>query len=838
MLSLVSRGACEDPAGLMRTSFDEFWSDEAQPRDHQRLLWDQVRGLAGETRVSLARTVERRLREQDVTFNLYGIPDIKAPPWTVDWLPTVLSANEFSRLSAALQQRAQLLNLALEDLYGPRRLLTHRVIPADIVLGNPNYTRAAHGWLPVGGGRLTFYAADIGRAPTGDFVVFSDRTAAPTGSGYALQNRMVVGRALPEAFRQYHVAKLDSYFASVAAALEGLWGSTALAPRVVVLTPGSTDESAFEHAYLARYLGFDLVEGRDLTVRDGKVYLKSLAGLLRVDVILRRVFDSQCDPLQLRGDSIMGVPGLLEAARRGTVALANPLGSSLVESAVFKAYLPAISAALLGTYLELPSVPTLFCGEPTMLTELLDSPERWILKPSFENRRHAPIHLAQLDAAARDSALARVRREPHRWVAEQWPELSRTIVGTNTENSAALTLRMFLCRSNESDSFAVMPGALGRLNASPDGVFDDRDRGRSSKDVWIPAVGTGSTPKLPTMPEPPVKLLRGGVELPSRLLDDVHWLGRYVERCDAAARLLLLGLERRLDAGNGDFELLHRSWCAALADMDVIPSANRSPHPDTLLQQALIEGRTPNNIPACLHRVNTLTEAVRDRLSRNSWTALRQFAVALKDLGAPSGDELPDRAADELERLVLLAAAVRGTLDSMVRGYAWSFMQIGQRLELAAIALSTMRAFLPIGATRHHMAALLDASDSLLTYRARYLTTLRVAPVVDLLLTDTTNPRSVLYQVEQLLGHAAELPTESRAALSAPERGLVQLRALLLSTDVIQLCAGDGVELRRLLDEAAGMVRQIADSITRLYFTHAPTATTTDTPQWVEMEEF
>ena len=822
----------------MCAAYDEFRKTTGDELEHQGLLRSYLRELNEGARIALDRTIRRRVREQDVTFNIFGVPDGRDQPWALDWLPAVLSATEFETLSLALRQRARLLTLVLDDLYGPRRLLSEGIIPQELVLGNPNYIRPAHGWRPAASARLVLYAADIGRKADGTFVAFSDRTASPTGSGYALQNRMVVARVLPEAFRQYRVAKLDRYFSSVVSALQGAAPAGRSAPRMVVLSPGAADESAFEHAYLARYLGFDLVEARDLTIRDSKVYLKSLIGLQQIDVILRRVSDPWCDPLHLRGDSMMGVPGLLEAARRGTVGIANPIGSILVESPAFKAYLPALSQALLGTPLALPSVSTRWCGDPAMLEEVMDTVDDWIVKPAFEERRQTPIPLSAVEGPAQEAILARLRREPHRWVAERWPDLSRTPRGFPTDSTAALALRFFLCRDQAGDDFTVMPGALGRLDASPDGVFIERGGDGDSKDVWIPSVESGKPSQLPEMPAPPVTLLRGGIDLPSRLLDDVHWIGRYVERCEAAARLLRLGLEQRMLEGTETPNVVGTSVRAALEGLDVLHASASTEDQDGIFELCLVEGRSPNNLPACLHRIHTLIDSVRGRLSRDSWMVLRQLSESLGDLNDVPSTELADRAMDSLQQLLLLAAAVRGNaLDGMVRGYAWSFMDMGRRLERAAAVISLLRAFLPIGATRHHMEALLEACDSLLTYRARYLTTLRVAPVVDLLLTDTTNPHSVLYQIEQLLEHTVKLPRDSAAVMSPSERGLVQLRARLLATDVVQLCSGDGDELRELFDDTLTSIWQIADDIARQHFSHARASATDDAPQWVDTEE-
>ncbi len=851
----------------MAVAYDEFWRAEAEPRQHQALLADLLLSLGHGERELLERSVRRRLREQDVTFNTFGSPDGGNQPWSLDWLPAALDRGEYESLASALKQRAQALSLVLDDLYGARRLLRDGIIPPEIVLGNPNYVRPAHGWLPTGGWRLVLYAADVGRGPDGAFSAFSDRTAAPTGSGYALQNRMVVGRVLADAFREFRVSKLDRFFTAVGAALEHLAPNGAASPRIVVLTPGLGDESAFEHAYLARYLGFDLVEGRDLTVRGNQVFSKSLTGLQRVDVMVRRVFDGLCDPLFLRGDSTMGVPGLLEVARRGGVGIANPIGSGLVESPVFKAYLPAMTRALLGAPLALPSVPTRWCGAPEMLEEVMDTADAWIIKPAFSERRRPPTPVHRLPASERDALFVRVRQEPQRWVAERWPELSRTAIATGGRGTAALSLRLFLCR-DQNEGFTVLPGGLGRLDASPDGVFIDRGGEGLTKDVWVPSGSTSPPPKLPTMPAVWGTLLRGGVDLPSRLLDDVHWLGRYAERCEAAARLLRLGIERRVHAESEVLTALTLPLRTALIDLEMVPTTvarldsslpgsslpgsslpgsalpgSSLPEPaplsevSTLLEMALLEGRSPNNLPACLQQVHALAGKVRGRLSRDVWGVLQQFRDVLSGLGDLPRNERLDRALENLEQLLLLSASLRGhALDGMVRGYAWRFMDMGRRLERAAAVLSLMRAFLPVGANRDHMEALLESCDSLLTYRARYMTALRVAPTVDLLLADATNPRSVLYQVDQLITHTEHIPRTNEASLSAAERGLIQLRGRLLSSDIVELCGGDGSALQQLLEASRTSLLQVADDIARQYFAHARASATDATPQWVDAE--
>ncbi|MEO0588777.1 MAG: circularly permuted type 2 ATP-grasp protein, partial [Planctomycetota bacterium] len=366
-------------------------------------------------------------------------------------------------------QRARVLNMVLADLYGPQRLLTEGLLPPELVFAHPHFLRPCHGIAVPGDQHLILYAADLARNPDGSWWVVNDRTQAPSGAGYALENRVVLSRMLPGLFRDCGVRRLATFFARLRENLMRLAPTASDNPRIVVLTPGPYNETYFEHAYIARYLGFPLVEGGDLTVRDNQVFLKTLGGLLRVDVILRRVDDTFCDPLELRGDSMLGVAGLVQAAAAGQVTIANPLGSGAVDGPALTAFIPALCRALLGEELKLPSVASWWCGQPSELDYVLDNLDGLVVKPAFPGLDDGPVFGSHLSKASREDLAERVKARPHHFVGQESVALSTAPVWRDGAlTTRHVMLRAFVCATK--DGYEVMPGGLVRGSAASDSM--------------------------------------------------------------------------------------------------------------------------------------------------------------------------------------------------------------------------------------------------------------------------------------------------------------------------------------------------------------------------------
>ena len=822
--------------------FDEFLDAGGAPLAHQVELHAFLAGASALQLQQLSDVVRKRITEQEVTFNILGVPNGTNRPWHLDPIPHIVAREEWEALKAGLTQRARLLSSVHEDIFGEQRLLREGVIPAALVLGNPHYARACRGWQPVGGHTLHLYAADLSRNTRGGYSVFSDRVAAPTGSGYALENRLVVGRTLGKLFNSYGVEKVHSYFSAMRQTISQLSPRSSEDPRVVLLSPGAQDESSFEHAYLARYLGYDLAEGRDLTVRDQIVYLKTLSGLCKVDVILRRISDDWCDPLNLREDSMLGVPGLVDAAQAGNVGIANPLGIGLLESPAIKGYLSRACRALFDEDLLLPSVDTLWCGDQSGLDEAMAAPRDFIFKPAFHERHGEPWVPCQMSQEQFATFRERVLARPSAFVAERWgPGSTVPVLEADRIAQGKLSLRTFLCRSGSG--YCVMPGGLSRMNDSPDGLFLSVERERASKDVWIPSRQELSDRPPPRMPDRRMELRRGGLDLPSRLLDDIYWLGRSLERCDMTARLARAGFENlALDAGFGP-RAAGSALLKTMQRLDIVPAMAGGKGPSAtaaILAGALLDERPSYGLPANCERVHQLTLKVRSRLSRDAWHVLRRITAPIAKAHSCADESQaidPAVAVELLDDLLTCLSAASGTImENMVRGHAWVFLDMGRRVERGAMTLSVLLDMLPEGATRVHMETLLEVSDSLLTYRARYLSSLQAAPVVDLLLTDDTNPRSLAYQVERLAQHIRTLPRLQNVVRSRAERRIIELEGSLATADIEAACAGDGQGFRQLVEDAQKLLWQFSDDVTRTWFSHASLSHSLSLPHWVDEE--
>ena len=811
-------------------AYDEY-REGSLARPHQRRLHDFLQGSTQGEIDRLSTALRQRIASHEVTFNILGAPNGSARTWRLDPIPLVIARDRWEGLARGLRQRAKVLSAMFADFYGPRRLLSEGVVPAQLLLGNADFARACSGWEPRGGHTLHLYACDVGCNAAGKFHVYSDRAAAPAGAGYALENRLALGSVLSRLFNEYGVQRMRRFFASIDECVHSLVHASQRDARVVLLSPGLGDESAFEHAYLTRYLGYELAEGRDLTVRDREVYLKTLSGLKKVHVVLRRTHDRWCDPVHLREDSTLGVPGLVEAAAAGNVALVNPLGAAAVEAPGLKPYLDAVCRFFFKEPLELESVPSWWCGEPEGLAYALAHQDELLFKPAMQERTGPVIRPNLLSASEKQEFIERLESNPGLFVAEAWPGLSAAPFLDNGQLAYGhVALRTFLCR--RGDEYLVMPGGMARTNASPDGLFLSGEEEGISKDIWIPT-GTQMTNRPPpAMPEGRIELRRGGMELPSRLIDDLYWLGRYIERADITARMLRSTFERLGTEAGDDAPLALERILDALMALDIAPkSATRPKDIEAVLAAALSDGKQSTSLPGLMRSVHVLSQRARGRLSRDAWRTLHEMS-ALFD-SAHAGVEPHAK----LDQLIILLSAVRGTtLDNMVRSHAWTFLDMGRRVERGTMSLTLLRSMMAPGAARVHMEVLLEVGDSLLTYRARYLSQLQVAPVVDLLLTDDSNPRSVLFQATELVRHVSQLPRPEDVVRNSAERRAIALQSCLMTLDVMRVCSGNGDELRGALEAASELFWQFSDDVEQVWFSHTSPSHALAIPGWVDEE--
>ncbi len=728
--------------------FDELFAGGGVPRAHWERLYATLNRASADEIAAMRATAERQIRESGVTYNVYADPQGHDRPWDLDVLPLILNAEEWQGIEAGIMQRATLLDRILGDLYGPQVTLREGLIPPSLVFSHGGFLRPAHGAAVPGGVHLHVYAADLARAPDGRWWVMNDRTQAASGAGYALENRLLVSRTFPKLYRDMKVQHLARFFATLRDSLLHFAPRGDGAPLVVLLTPGPFNETYFEHALLSRYLGFPLVEGGDLSVRNGRVWLKTIGGLRRVHAILRRQDDSYCDPLELRSDSALGVAGLTECARNGSVLIANSLGSGVLESGALLGFLPRLSERLLGQELKLPSIATWWCGEPAALKDAIEKMDHLVFKPVDRSHNLDVVFGKDLDESGLAILRARLEARPERYIAQelvhvsQAPVLSRdTGVGLEPR---CVGLRVFAVAT--PSGYMVMPGGLTRVANSANARVVSMQRGGASKDTWILSPGqVDSSFTLLRTTVTADELVRSPAGLPARLAENLYWFGRYEERCEDTARLLRLALSLKLQEnedeensqlpihelarGNGLFSLDEE------ADKEVLRAAVDSDHPAGLLGK--------------LRTLQQVAFHLRERMSHDNWRAINGLlddAPEAEATAVPGALQWLDVVATRLMTLSGFA------LDGMTRDHAWRFMSIGRRLERLSFQCGAVQcAFQHDG--RSGLSWLLTLSDSIVTYRARYLASPEWLPVLDLVVVDASNPRSVLFQAGGMLDY-------------------------------------------------------------------------------------
>ena len=823
--------------------YDEMSPASGVLRPHWDRLIDSMSALGVDELARRWKIARQRIRENGVTYNVYGDPLGMDRPWNLDSIPLLIPPSEWAVLEAGLVQRARLLNLVLADLYGPQQLLRGGLLPPALVFANPAFWRPCHGLPTPPQPYLHLLAVDLARSPDGQWWVLSDRTQAPSGAGYALENRTVLAETFPDLFREFQVERLASFFRSFRDTLLNLSPSRRDNPQVVLLTPGPFNETYFEHSYLARYLGFTLVQGGDLTVRDSRVFLKTLDGLKPVDVILRRVDDGFCDPIELRADSFLGVAGLVEAVRAGHVVVANALGSGLVESPAFMPFLPQLSRQLLGEPLKLPSVATWWCGQSKPLQYVLDNLEFLVVKPAFPAHGLEPVFGGKLAGEERSRLLARLRERPYAFAGQELLNLSTVPVWS--ENRLAprrVVLRVFL--ASFGDSWVVMPGGLARVSPSLDTPVVSMQRGGGSKDAWVLSDGPIDvvTPHHP--PDQPLDLHRGGgTGLPSRAADHLFWLGRYAERCEHLARLLRCILVRLTGefgaSGTAEWASLMKLYDCLASPHSRLSEDDPQGHLDQwrdLEQEVLsliFEEQRSDSLNSTLSRAARAAAQVRDSLSSDMLRIVNQFGAAHTSAWgyATAGEALA-----VLNRCIGALAAMRGIeMENITRGPGWHFLSLGRRLERSIQLVDLFRAIIvPLSPpTWPTLEMLLEVADSSMTYRSRYFTVLQAAPVLDLLMNDDDNPRSLAFQIHDLLEHCRSLSARPSGAgwPLSKQRCLEEIAAALFGADVRALCEPEENGLRQPLDgllaATGAALPALSDAITRVYFSHAEMERTT-----------
>ncbi len=819
-------------------TYDEMCASSGELRPRWQELITALDDMGVEELEQRRHDLQRLLQENGVTYNVYDDPRNAQRPWQVDPIPMIIDQNEWQKVAIGLQQRARLLNGLLADLYGSRTVIRRGIVPPELIYSDPSFRHACHNGLPAGQRWLIGYAADLARAFDGTLWVLGDRTQSPSGAGYALENRIIMARAFPNLYREAPLRRLASFLEAERSTLASLAQHNQDQPHVVLLSPGPGNASYFEHAYLANYWSLTLVEGDDLVVRDSRVWLKTLGGLRAVDVILRRLNDGFCDPLELRSDSMLGVPGLLHAVRSGNVALVNAIGSGIAENPGLLAFMPMLCRYFLGEDLRLPSIRTWWCGHRQDLRYVVDHFDDVMVRPIVP--RQTPWLGRELDRASKASLLRRIRATPHLFIAQEHAMLSTA----PTLENRRLVARPVLIRGFAvayQDDYRVMPGALVRVSPGLDDLRTSIQKGGISKDLWVVADTPEKHVTLLRQAHGPIVVTRDTHDLPSRVADNLYWLGRYSERLDNRVRLLreTLGLFLQQERENAENSCLDD----LLKALNIVPPTAASTRQSRFfgLRRELLSLFTdPDKVGSLLFIFNGMLKTgrmVRDHLGEDSWRLLNRLQRLIQQV-PPA---LTAREARELleQDLTLLAAFSGLTNDTMPHHYGWCFLDIGRQLERVLFTLDLFElAFI----TAEHPGVplwevVLNTTDNLTAYRRRYRSQLHPIAIIDLLLFDECNPRSVGYQLHHLNAQINRLPKKKNTPYRSTEQRLIlealstlQLANIEALSDLSNRDAFNQ-ELGYLLKALKPPLMALSNAITHIYFSHAEVA-----PQLVRME--
>jgi uncharacterized circularly permuted ATP-grasp superfamily protein/uncharacterized alpha-E superfamily protein len=811
-------------------AYDEMVAADGTVRPQYAPIAKFIEGTGAQGCGARFERLQRRIVENGLTLDSFSDPSNVEQPWRLDLVPLVIAEQEWRQLEAAAIQRAKLNELILADIYGPQSLFTEGMLPPRLVFDDPAFLRPMHGLAPRE--HLMFMALDCARDATGQWRIIDVHAETIAGHGYALANRVVMADVNANLFRACNVVRISTFYQGVAQELARRTGLDS--PSIAILAPDPDHETYLSHAYMARYLGYLLLQGSDLRVADQKVFHKTLAGLQQIDLLVRAVEAANTDPLELNPNGFDGPAGLVQAVRADPHLMANALGTAIIENRGIAAYLPAIAEKRLGQELLLPDSPRLWLGDPEDRAEVLANPERYLIRSASEPTAR-PGHaqpgrkLSELDEAQRQALLRDIELNGARYVAEV-PQGFATAPSWSPEGLVAKPYALRLFVAGTEGGYKVMPGGLA-LTVDAGAAVGLTAEAAESRDVWIASAELqGPHYSRWRISEDETQVQRLGSRLPSRVADNMFWLGRYVERADWTLRVMRNSLSR----GDEDLRPIRRGKAAESA-IEIIIAKGRQKGDNAPAELPPIEARieelfsaagNPYGIRTTFENIRRVARQSRDRLSLDAWRLLSSLSI--RGRGSPLSLEPAIELADRVDQCIAELSAFNGLMhENMTRNFGWRFMDLGRRIERAYQLAELQRRLLVTSdndeAETDRLAFLLETADSFMTYRARY----RFAPVfplvLDLLLIDETNPRSIAFQLAAIEGHLTDLPKASQDAVRTPEQRLaldMLTRVRLASIDELRPLDENGERraLRAILDKLINGLPELSDVISRRYF--------------------
>ena len=786
-------------------SYGELLDEDGKVRPHWETFFETYSRLGEEEINSRNTDTLRLLKENGVTYNIYGDPNGLNRPWKLDNIPFLISKEEWTSIETGLSQRAQLLNLILEDIYGERKLIKEGILPMELIYNHAGFLRPCSGIRQRGKHQLVLYSADIAKSTKGKIWVVNDRTQAPSGSGYALENRTTMTRVIPELFDGLKVRHLSPYFNALRNGLNEIAPHRNLNPRIVILTPGSSNETYFEHSYLSSHLGFTLVQGNDLIVKDNFVWLKTMGGLERVDVILRRVDDIYCDPLELKADSQLGIPGLLQCVRSGNVSLANPLGCSVLENPGLMPFLQLISRYFLNEDLILPTIASWWCGQPRELQYVLENIKTLVIKKIHRDATgSSSIDGASLSDKQLEACKQQIRANPALYVGQEKVEisLSPSLIEGRIVPQKVL-FRSFLV-SNQND-YIAMAGGLVRSSADAANFLISSQTGGFSKDAWIISPEPGRVVNvLKETPESAVETYND--MLPSHAAENLFWVGRYTERILGNARFLRTVMQF-LAEGNKLITDTNRQTERSLLEAFTKYSYTLPgfvgedaeeifADPWKELKDVLFNEKRAGGIKYNFSQFHKAIHEVRDHWSTDTWRVIRGMEEGLQN-GIPLSHHGNLQMIHALDNLITSIVAFIGlNRESISREQGWIMLDVGRKIEQSLLVITMLRTNLVKKYSEqveyNLQQSVLMSNEGLVNYRYKYRRPLQNLLVIDLLLFDPNNPRSLTYQVVRLKSYLQNLPKNNGGkSLTEYERLILEADTLLKLANKTELAVSD-----------------------------------------------
>lgn len=803
--------------------------------------WEKLAGYYSRTSAQKLETsydeVSRQLRENGVTYNVYGDPDGMNRPWNLDPVPMVFGSEDWTQIEKGLEQRANLLNYILKDIYGGRRLIKEGLIPFELIYNHKGFLRQMDKVKLDGDQQLIQYSADLARGPNGKMWVLHDRTDAPSGAGYTFENRAAMTRVFPELLRENEVRKISSYYQTLKNSMVHLSSRSSDNPRIVLLSPGPTNETYFEHAYLSSFMGFTLAIGEDLTVSDGHVWLKTIKGLEKVDVIIRRVDDVYCDPLEFMEESHLGVVGLMEAVRQKNVLVINPLGARILENPGLMAFLPRICRHVFNEDLMLNSVATWWCGQEKEKQYVIEHIDELIIRSIYRDGTNRSVFGGNLTQDEKNKLIVKINTNPYLYVGQEWVDFSTTPSWVDNQLVARnAVFRSYIVADVEKNKYSVMPGGLSRSSPAQGVFMVSNQSGGISKDTWVlgkESEGVNLDRQVTVRPQPIAHTI-----LPSRTGEHLFWLGRYMERSAYTVRLMRMAL---LTYNEAD-EDIHVTEDKVLSTLLQSLSHLTGTLPGFTDKKVLKNPETELlSLTLDVHRMGTLAHsiqsfisngyAVRDRLSLDTWRILDSVSAELNQMR--NSNATLTGVYHGLDQMVIKMMAFYGlNIDNMTRESTWHLLNIGRFIESSTNTCLVLKSLLLKSFDSETNKALLEdtlrCNESLVTYRYLYRSNLELSGVLNLLLINESNPRSLIYQIVKIDEHLEKMSAQEfglSRQLSIERKKLLGVITKIRLCDIDQLCVLDvsshsHLQLKVFLEEIIKVLGETSVLVSENYFNH------------------